>query len=259
MSSSSTIIYIGGPTVILEIGGLRLMTDPTLDPAGVVFPINGKPGYSKLMGPAAADTGEIDIVLLSHDQHGDNLDNAGRALLPAVGQVLTTPAGAQRLGGNARGLAPWESVDVTAPDGKVITITGTPARHGPAGSEKITGDVTGFIVRVKSDPGLELYFTGDTVFYEGVEEVARRFQPQNVFVFAGAAKPRGPFNVTMGANDVLDTAGAFPKATITPLHFEGWSHFTENAETLKVSFAALGIADRLKVIPPGEAVSLPLA
>jgi len=258
MKSSYTVTYVGGPTVILEIGGLRLMTDPTLDPAGVSFEINGKPGYSKLAGPALTDIGEIDIVLLSHDQHGDNLDHAGRALLPAVGSVLTTPVGAQRLGGNAKGLAPWESATFKNPEGDEIVITGTPARHGPAGSEKLTGDVTGFIVTVKGDPGFELYLTGDTVFYEGIEEVARRFQPQNVFVFAGAAKPRGPFNVTMGANDVLDTAGVFPKAMILPLHFEGWSHFTENSETLQKSFAALGIAGRLSVLPPGRAVALPV-
>jgi L-ascorbate metabolism protein UlaG (beta-lactamase superfamily) len=258
MNPSYTVTYVGGPTVILEIGGLRLMTDPTLDPAGVSFEINGKPGYSKLAGPALTDIGEIDIVLLSHDQHGDNLDHAGRALLPAVGSVLTTPAGAQRLGGNAKGLAPWESARFKSPDGDEIVITGTPARHGPAGSEKLTGDVTGFIVSVKGARNFELYLTGDTVFYEGIEEVARRFQPQNVFVFAGAAKPRGPFNVTMGANDVLDTAGAFSKAVILPLHFEGWSHFTENSETLQKSFTALGIADRLKVLPPGQAVELPV-
>lgn len=258
MNPSYTVTYVGGPTVILEIGGLRLMTDPTLDPAGVSFEINGKPGYSKLAGPALADTGEIDIVLLSHDQHGDNLDHTGRALLPAVGSVLTTPAGAQRLGGNAMGLAPWESASFKSPEGDEIVITGTPARHGPAGSEKLTGDVTGFIVSVKGNRDFTLYLTGDTVFYEGVEEVARRCKPQNVFVFAGAAKPRGPFNVTMGANDVLDTAAAFPSAKILPLHFEGWTHFTENAETLQRSFAALGIAERLSVLPPGQAVALPV-
>jgi L-ascorbate metabolism protein UlaG (beta-lactamase superfamily) len=253
-----TVTYIGGPTVILEIGGLRLMTDPTLDPAGVSFLINDKPGYSKLSGPAVTDIGKIDIVLLSHDQHGDNLDNAGRALLPTATTVFTTPVGAQRLGGNAKGLAPWESVDVASPGGVVLTITGTPARHGPAGIEKITGDVTGFVITVNHNPKFEIYFTGDTVFYEGVQEVARRFQPKNVFVFAGAAKPRGPFHLTMGVNDVIDTAAAFPDATIIPVHFEGWSHFSENAEMLQQSFGALGIGDRLKVLPPGAAVELPV-
>ena len=35
MSSSRLhVTYIGGPTALLELGGLRLLTDPTFDPAG---------------------------------------------------------------------------------------------------------------------------------------------------------------------------------------------------------------------------------
>ena len=48
----------------------------------------------------------IDAVLLSHDQHEDNLDAAGRSLLDEAGLVITTVAGAGRLGGGAVGLAP---------------------------------------------------------------------------------------------------------------------------------------------------------
>jgi hypothetical protein len=51
----------------------------------------------------------IDAVLLSNDQHADNLDDSGRAFLFRVRQVFTTEVGAQRLGGNAVGLAPWET------------------------------------------------------------------------------------------------------------------------------------------------------
>lgn len=243
MKSTLNVTYLGGPTVILEIGGLRLMTDPTLDPAGETFMINDKPAYWKTEGPATTEIGHIDAVLLSHDQHGDNLDHAGRELLKTVNRTFTTKIGAERLGGNAIGLAPWESIILN----EEVTITGTPARHGPAGSEKLTGDVTGFIVSTKEH---QIYITGDTVFYEGVKEVAQRFKPQYVFIFAGAAKPRGPFNVTMGTNDAIDTAFAFPAATMIPVHFEGWSHYTETGEMLQQSFNALGIGDRLKLLPP---------
>ncbi|KAA2239050.1 MBL fold metallo-hydrolase [Chitinophaga agrisoli] len=253
MKSAMNVIYIGGPTVILEIGGLRLMTDPTLDPKGETFSINGKPAYWKSAGPAITDIPPIDVVLLSHDQHGDNLDNAGRELMKAAPVTYTTKIGAERLQGNALGLAPWESVTVPAPEGGEITITGTPARHGPMGVEKITGDVTGFVVSYQDR---QLYITGDTVFYEGIKEVAARFAPQHIFIFAGAAKPRGPFNVTMGTNDAIDTAFTFPQATIIPVHFEGWSHYTETGEMLQQSFNALGIGEHLRILPPGERVAL---
>lgn len=249
MKSEVNVTYLGGPTIILEIGGLRLMTDPTLDPAGEQFMINDKPAYHKTEGPATTDIGKIDVVLLSHDQHGDNLDHAGRELLKQVDKTLTTKIGAERLGGNTLGLAPWESIALN----DEVVITGTPARHGPAGSEKLTGDVTGFIVTIA---GLQIYITGDTVFYDGVKEVAEKFKPQYVFIFAGAAKPRGPFNVTMGTNDAIDTAFAFPDATIIPVHFEGWSHYTETGEMLQQSFNALGIGGQLRILQPGVKTNL---
>ncbi|MBV7532330.1 MBL fold metallo-hydrolase [Chitinophaga sp. sic0106] len=244
MENAINVIYLGGPTIILEIAGVRFMTDPTLDPAGEVFEINGKPAYSKTEGPAKVDPGKIDAVLLSHDQHGDNLDHAGKEFLRSVSKVFTTRVGADRLKGNAVGMAPWETIIFK----ENITITSTPARHGPAGSEPLTGDVTGFIV---ATPELQIYLTGDTVFYEGIKEVAEKFNPKYIFIFAGAARPRGPFNVTMGSNDAIDTSFAFPGATIIPVHFEGWSHYTETGEMLRQSFTALGISNRLKILNAG--------
>lgn len=247
--SGINVIYLGGPTIILEIGGLRIMTDPTLDPAGTQFPNQEKPLYWKLEGPADSNVGKVDYVLLSHDQHGDNLDNAGREFLRTVDSTYTTVSGAERLGGKTIGLASWEVARLN----QEVTITATPARHGPTGVEQLTGEVTGFIV---SDGHMDIYITGDTVFFDGVAEVARRFAPRYVFIFAGAAKPRGPFALTMSTNDALDTAAAFPGATIIPLHFEGWSHYTETGQMLQQSFSALGIAERLNILERGKKIEL---
>ena len=174
-------------------------------------------------------------MLLSHDQHGDNLDNKGRELLKEIPLTLTTKAGAERLQHNAKGLAPWENLIVHSTTEIEISITATPARHGPPDIEKITGEVIGFIISIKGKQNLQLYITGDTFFYEGVQEVSKKFQPKYVFAFAGAAKARGTFNLTTNTNDVLDTAAAFPQAIIIPLHFEGWSHYTETGDMLKKS------------------------
>ena len=81
--------HIGGPTVLIEVGGWRLLTDPTFDPPGRRYSFGWGTASRKLAGPAiaAADLPPIDAVLLSHDHHGDNLDDAGRALLPSAGVV----------------------------------------------------------------------------------------------------------------------------------------------------------------------------
>ncbi|WP_394371074.1 MBL fold metallo-hydrolase [Hymenobacter terricola] len=233
------------------------MTDPTLDPAGGVYPIADLT-YTKLVGPAIANIEVPDVVLLSHDQHHDNLDTKGRELLKTTKMTLTTTVGAGRLQGTSKGLAPWESTVIMAPNGVEITITATPARHGPAGFEKMSGDVIGFLLSVQGPRPYEVYLTGDTVFFDGIVEVARRFKPRYVFVYAGAGQPRGPFNVTMDTNDAIDTAAVFPEATIIPLHYDGWSHYTQHAAAFQQAFDALGIGSHLKVLPAGIPESLPI-
>jgi L-ascorbate metabolism protein UlaG (beta-lactamase superfamily) len=109
--------HVGGPTVLIEIGGWRLLTDPTFDAAGRKYSFGWGTGSRKLAGPAigAADIEPIDAVLLTHDHHDDNLDGAGRALLPVAGTVITTTSGAKRLGGNSLGLEPWATAWLEAP------------------------------------------------------------------------------------------------------------------------------------------------
>ncbi len=80
------VTHIGGPTALIEIDGWRLLTDPTFDPAGGHYNFGWGTSSDKLTDPAIAvgDLPPIDAVLLTHDHHGDNLDTAGRALLPMV-------------------------------------------------------------------------------------------------------------------------------------------------------------------------------
>jgi L-ascorbate metabolism protein UlaG (beta-lactamase superfamily) len=125
------ITYIGGSTALIEIGQLRLLTDPTFDPAGSRY-ARGPVEAIKKTHPAltVSALGAVDAVLLSHDQHVDNLDPAGRAYLPQAKQVLTTLAGAQRLDGGTRGVATWETVDLNGADG--LHVYGRPLQHGTA-------------------------------------------------------------------------------------------------------------------------------
>jgi L-ascorbate metabolism protein UlaG (beta-lactamase superfamily) len=126
------ITYIGGPTALLELGGLRLLTDPTFDPAGGKYRTTSYALY-KTQGPAIEQgaVGRVDVVLLSHDHHFDNLDTSGRDFLRRVGTVLTTQSSAERLGGSALGLLLWESYALVLEDGSTLGVTAAPARHGP--------------------------------------------------------------------------------------------------------------------------------
>ena len=251
--NSVRITLIGGPTALIEIAGFRLLTDPTFDAPGAYQLPHVK--LEKLIGPAlsAEAVGEVDAVLLSHDQHSDNLDNSGKDFLQKAPRVLTTIAGAKRLGGRAEGLAPWATTELTGKDGQSLTITATPARHGPAGIEPLSGDVIGFVVASNKAGSRPVYISGDTVWYDGVAEVARRFKAGVVLPFAGAAQTRGPFHLTMDTNDTIETARAFPDAVIVPLHTDGWAHFRQSANDLRASFDTLGFGKRLRILEPGVA------
>jgi len=253
-----TVTYIGGPTALLEFGGVRLLTDPTFDPAGGEYR-TGPVTLRKLAGPAVAleALGAFDTVLLSHDHHADNLDHAGRLLLRNARKVLTTPEGAARLGGNALGFDTWQSIDLEAPGGRVLRVVSTPARHGPPLLHR--GPVIGFAAFFVDAPERAIYFSGDTVWYDGVAEVARRFPIRAALLNLGAARVAVlPCPLTMTASDAVHTARAFASAAIVPLHFEGWAHFSEGRAEIAQAFADAGLESRLQWPDAGRAVEIAL-
>lgn len=115
-----------GPTALIDIGGVRLLTDPTFDPPGDHRV--GERNLVKTAGPAVGPDalGPVDAVLLSHDQHPDNLDDLGRAYLATAPLVLSTAAARDRLGDPTRGLPLWRTVSLPRPGGGEVQVTGVP-------------------------------------------------------------------------------------------------------------------------------------
>jgi len=255
--------YFGTATLLVELGGVRLLTDPVFDPAGTthVFAPTFQSTKTYATAAAAGDLPDVDAVLLSHDQHGDNLDAAGRAVLSRAPRVVTTEAAAKRLArrsgarGELVGLAPFAETTVTRGSSSV-TVVAAPARHGPPLSLPLVGCVVGFVVRAA---GRTLYITGDTVLFRGVHEVAARFDVDVVVAHLGAAH-YGPFRFTMNAAEAVALASLFPRARIVPVHYEGWTHFRETRADVDRAFssapAGASLAERLVWLEPGIAREL---
>jgi L-ascorbate metabolism protein UlaG (beta-lactamase superfamily) len=245
---NTDLTYVGGPTMLITLDGVRFLTDPTFDPAGSAFTSAAGVTLTKTMGPEVLPEtlGHIDAVLLSHDHHFDNLDERGRALLPSASAVLTTTAGAERLAGNAVGLAPWDERMVTSGDGTRVRVTATPARHGPAGGDR--GPCIGFVLERETHRDGAIYVSGDTVWFEGVEEVIRRFpRVTTAVLFLGAARlSADSAHLTLTAEEGIQIARAWPEATIVPVHHEGWRHFSESRADIERAFSAAGLASRLR-------------
>jgi len=260
--STMRITHIGGPTALIEVGGWRILTDPTFDAPGRRYNFGWGTSSKKLAGPAieAGELGAIDAVLLSHDHHEDNLDPAGRALLPSADVVVTTASGAKRLGGNARGLAPWEATHLTAEGKPSIEITATPCRHGPPLSRPLVGDVIGFALRWNGQQHGAVWITGDTVLYDGVREVPQRIDVGTAILHLGGVRfpISGPFHYTMTAKDAIELTRLTHPHTAIPIHYEGWKHFREGRNAIERALAAAppDVKDRFRWIPIGEPVEL---
>ncbi|MEU4667414.1 MBL fold metallo-hydrolase [Amycolatopsis sp. NPDC023774] len=237
--------HLGGPTSLITYGGVRFLTDPTFDQPGN-YPI-GNRVLVKTTGPVAspAEVGAVDAVLLSHDQHPDNLDHGGRAYLETAPLVLTTASAAERLGGTAQALPNWEHAEVGG-----VRVTGMPALHGPEGSEPKVGEVTGFLLSAEGLP--TVYVSGDNASLALVREIADRVGPVPIAVlFAGGARtPLIDDFLTLPSPSAAEAAEILGSADVVPLHFQGWGHFTQGADTLEEAFA--GKAARLHLLKPGE-------
>ncbi|WP_327087630.1 MBL fold metallo-hydrolase [Nonomuraea sp. NBC_01738] len=239
--------YVGGPTAVIEYGDLRLVTDPTFDEPGE-YPI-GNRALNKTAGPgiAADEVGPVDAVLLSHDQHPDNLDRSGREFLAGVPVVLSTGAAAGRIGATA--LPNWETYDLGA-----VRVTGVPAQHGPDGSLDVVGEVTGFVLTGDGLP--TVYVSGDNASLDVVKQIAERFGPVDVAVlFAGGARTAlfdGAY-LTLTSADAVEAARILGAGHVVPLHFEQWAHFSQGRDTLVEAF---GDAPSFHLLAPGEQTDL---
>lgn len=253
---------VGGPTALLDFGRLRIVTDPTFDGPGDYVSGSGSMLVKTLPAAMTArETGPVDLVLLSHDTHSDNLDRSGRAFLSSVPLTLTTPSGAGRLssqlGDSVRGLAPWTTHEVRRPDGGLLVVTSVPARHGPEGSEPTVGEVAGFVLTADDLP--TVYVSGDNAWLGATRQVAERFGTvDTALLFAGGARTK----LFDGALLTLDSAQTAEAAALlgvrkaVPVHFNSWQHFSEGGDELRAAFADAGLTDRLVLLNPGESAVL---
>ncbi|MFJ5142000.1 MBL fold metallo-hydrolase [Streptomyces sp. NPDC088707] len=248
-----TATHVGGPTTILEIGGLRILLDPTFD-----APKKYRSGLEKLRAPAFGvdELGTIDAVLLSHDQHDDNLDDAGRALLDDVPVVLSTPGARKRLGDHVTALKRWESQELKTAGG-TVEVTAVPALHGPDGVDRgADGEVTGFVLSGKDVP--TTYVSGDNASVEVAQEVGDRVEKDigpidTVVLFAGAARTpaildNAPLTLT-SANAALVAKTLAPRKVV-PVHTDSWNIYSEDMRSLVTAFEDQGIEDTLVDLAP---------
>jgi len=252
-------MVVGGPTAVLDVGGLRIVTDPTFDPPGPHAYL------TKTAGPAVTEDelGRVDVVLVSHDNHADNLDDSGRALALAAPVLLTTTSGSGRLGHPAVGLPPWTRHSLARPDGGELTVTAVPAVHGPEDAERdpdgfVNCEVIGFVLSGQGLP--TVYVSGDNASMATVAEIAERIPDIDVAILhAGAARVPAKFRGRALSLDSVRAAAAaalLGRAMVIPAHYDGWAHFSEGRDDLARAFDDAGLSARLRLADHGTWMAL---
>jgi L-ascorbate metabolism protein UlaG (beta-lactamase superfamily) len=256
--STLSITHIGTATAILDINGVILLTDPFFSPAGTEFKGSSGVVLKTSDNPALglADLPPIDAVLLSHEDHPDNLDPLGRQLLDGR-LVFTTMDGAKKLAPRpgVRGMKPWDTLSVNI-GGKPFQVTATPCQHLPG------GECTGFVL-TSLDFGVDvdglpnaIYFSGDTVYFEELNQIASKFHVVAAICNLGDAHvplPDGPMQITMDGKQAARLLRELKADVLVPMHYESWGHFTQNGEALAKAFKEEGINDKICWLIPGVA------
>jgi len=202
-------------TLLLELGGKRVLVDPMLDDEGARPPIEGTRNpvpnpTAPLPMPAEEVVAGLDAVIVTH-RHRDHLDGTAEELLPRDVPVFCQPEDEDAL----RELG----VDARAVDDEVdwggLRIVRTPGRHGTGPIADALAPVSGFVLG-------GLYIAGDTVWYEGVEATIERHQPRVAVVNAGGAEFAEGGLIIMGIDDVREVAARVP--TVVAVHLEALNH-----------------------------------
>jgi L-ascorbate metabolism protein UlaG (beta-lactamase superfamily) len=233
-----SITHINTACVLLEINGYRILTDPTLDDAGGLY-YHGFGAFSRKTESLeiTPDLLEgIDLVLVSHHQHKDNLDVKGRAFLERAKTVISTVPASKAIKGLI-GLKEWESIVQETPKINGLKITATPAQHRPSWiPEFVSGKVIGFIIEADDQENGVIYLSGDTVFFKGIEEIGKRYIIDIAILNVGGVQFRyltGLGKYTMDGQGLIKAARVLGPDRIFPVHTRGWTHFKQDETELK--------------------------
>jgi L-ascorbate metabolism protein UlaG (beta-lactamase superfamily) len=237
-------------TMVVELGGVRLLVDPVFSPAGVMPPIDNSPNSrpNPLVDLPVIDSElcSVDAVLLTHT-HRDHFDAVAAGKLPKTLPVFCQPQDEQKLKdlGFGNVMAVTESIDW-----RQLGITRTGGEHGTGDIGQKMGPVSGYVLKWPGEP--ILYIAGDTIWCSPVEKTLKEHKPGVVVLFAGAARFLVGDAITMAAEDVAAVCRTVPAAKVVAVHMETFNHCLLTRKDLRSAMAAQGLAAQVLIPADGE-------
>jgi L-ascorbate metabolism protein UlaG (beta-lactamase superfamily) len=251
--------FIRHATFVFEVGGLEIMVDPMLAPAGAAEPVANTPNQRRnpLVDLPVNDEetrtllDEIDAVLVTHT-HNDHWDGRAQDLIPKQTPILCQPEDREKIEG--AGFQQVISVHDEL-EWRGVRLTKTGGRHGTGEIGRRMAPVSGFVVREEDSP--VLYVAGDTIWCPEVEEALGLHSPDVVVVNAGAARFLEGDPITMTAEDVVRVCRALPDARVVAVHMEAINHCLLTRGELEDELRKESLAGRVKIPADGETFEVP--
>ncbi|MEU3859552.1 MBL fold metallo-hydrolase [Streptomyces sp. NPDC028722] len=258
--------FIGNATVLLRYGPLTLLTDPNFLHRGQYAYLGYGLLTRRLTEPAVQpwDLPRLDGIVLSH-LHGDHWDRRARRHLDHAVPVISTPHAARRLKvlhgfERTAGLRTWQGL--TLRQGRAqATITALPGRH--ARQPVLSGllpPVMGSMIEfgpVGGPPRLRLYVSGDTMPFDGLDEITRRFPVADLAVLhLGGTRLPGGFVVTMDGAQGAELARRLDPRAVLPVHYGDYTVMRSPLSAFLAEAGRLGLGERVVHCPHGSRARL---
>jgi N-acyl-phosphatidylethanolamine-hydrolysing phospholipase D len=269
-SEPARLEWLGGPTVILQHGGVRILTDPMLGPRGpdaFVLPKHPSTGaenahiarYTATPHPSLAG---LHAVIVSHP-HADHVDAVARATLAKDLPVVIPPTGAEgmRAAGfkDVRPLDWGDSIAISA-NGTALRITAVPAHHAhDPGLDRTLGKGNGYVLSFEGVGGdYRAYWTGDAVLTDELRLVAAAHGPIDLMLAdLGGVGGDGDIGLrSMTAEEAVTLARLVNPRVVVPIHHTSFSHYREPIQALVQRAEEAGMASLFKFPVEGVAISL---
>ncbi|SDQ74366.1 MBL fold metallo-hydrolase [Quadrisphaera sp. DSM 44207] len=261
----ASLLWIGTATTLVRACGFTLLTDPNFLHAGQRVHLGWGLLSKRLHDPAlqVGDLPPLDAVVLSHF-HGDHWDRVATRSLDRDVPVITTRHAARRLRPRgfrrAVGLRIWEAAHLSR-DGVDLSVTALPGRHAPGPAQALLPPVMGTMLEF-SEGGrllLRLYQTGDTLLFEGLDEIPRRYPDIDVGVLhLGGTTLPGGLVVTMDGAMGAELVQRVRPGIAVPVHHGDYTVFRSPLQDFLTAAQERGLADRVRAVERGGAVELPL-
>ena len=256
-ASGLRVTWLGHSTLLLEIGGRRILVDPVwgdrVSPVGWAGPMRFHPPPLPL-----DELPTIDAVVISHD-HYDHLDHptivALRERVPRFIVPLGVGAHLEQWGVDAERIVELDWWQATALGD--LTLTATPARHFSGRAiTRSDEDATLWVGWVIADATHRVYYSGDTALFPELAEIGTRLGPFDLSLLETGAYDAMWADVHLGPEQVILAHQLVRGGLLVPVH---WGTFnlalhawTEPVERLLV--AADSAQVRVVVPRPGESV-----